>query len=309
MKKPTFSEIEIGETFGPLVYKMDDHFIKAYQFSLGDESPFYETDAGPERIAPSMSVAAKLLHIFMTKYDPNALVALHQHEEVKFHHRIGVGGSATLRGKYLDKYVRRGKGYVVLEGRATDDDGRLLVTQTSTEILDIPSDRARGGGGAAPSGRRVSGVWPEGRGARAALASDVGVGDPLPILAKIAHQDQMTVFCGADGGWRNIHSDINVARKAGMSATVVPGMMQTCWFAEMMARFCGARFFDAGAITSTYLRSVLRSEPVTCRGVVSGVVNRDGKMDAEVECWASNAKGEMVAVGRAWSDAVIRPQE
>ena len=309
MKKPTFDAIEVGETFGPVIFEMNDHFIKAYEFALDDWSPFYAAEAGEARIAPSISVATKLLHIFMTKYDPNALVALHQHEEVVFHSRIGVGGSATLSGKYVDKYVRRGKGYVVLEGSASDADGRLLVTQRSIELMDLPIGGGLVGGGAPPAGRRITGFWPEGRMIRPSLASGVELGDPLPILNKVAHQDQMTVFCGADGGWRNIHTDIAVAQRAGMTATVVPGMMQACWFTEMMARFYGVEFFDAGSITCTFLRPVLRGEPVICRGVVSTLARLDGEPEAEVEFWAVNSKGEMVAVARAWSNAELRTKE
>src|SRR5690606_11865585 len=132
------------------------------------------------------------------------------------------------------------------------EQGNLLVRQRSTEILDIPENHTESDSTPASPKRRVSGVWPNDRSIRTRLTTEVRIGDPLPVLTKTPYQDQMSVFCGAEGGWRNIHTDVAVARRANANNTVVPGMMIACWFSEMMAEFSGVDLFARGGLTASF---------------------------------------------------------
>lgn len=301
LKTPTYEAVEVGETFGPLVLDVDDHFVKSYAFALDDYCPWHMREPSPfgGRLAPAAGVAKKLLHIFMTKYDPNALVGLHQKEEIWYHAPVRFGSRVTLTARYVDKYVRRGKGYVVLDGEAHDADGNLLVRQRSTEIMRVPDKVELGAGGAGPEGRRVTGAWPRDREPAPSAAAVMAPGTPVGPLVKRVHQDQMSVFCGAEEHWRNIHTDLDVARRAGFPDTLAPGMMEACWLSEMLTGFFGPDFLTGGWMQVAFLRPVLPGDSIVCKGLVTELTEDDSGRRLQLEVWAENAEGNMTVAGWA----------
>jgi acyl dehydratase len=299
LKQQSYQAIEVGESFGPVRFHVDDHFVKGFAFAVDDWSPLYFQApgiCGP--YAHSSGIAKKLLHIFMEGYDPQGIKAVHLKEDVWFDAPVPFGETISLTGRYTDKFVRKGRPSVVLEGEARDASGRLLVRQRSVEIVssDVPLDDLPQREADGLSARRVSGKWPAGR-TPAVHAVDVTVPDtPLPILRKTIYQDQMSMFVGANENWKNIHTDPDVAREAGFDSTIMSGMIQVCWFSEMMVSFFGPGFLSGGRLGATFLVPVKSGETIECRAV-GRALNSDGSK--EVEFWSTNAEGRSTAVGWA----------
>lgn len=297
-KEPTYEAVEVGETFGPVSFRADEHYVRAATFSLDDYSDWYlESDNGLGfRAVPSTAIARDQVALFLTKYDPNRVVGLHQTEEVWFHAPVRLGSIVTLTGRYIDKYQRRGKGYVVLECDAHDETGALLVRQISTEIMRIPEGVRLGEGSAGPGSERIRGEWPEDRSPVAHARRGMASGTPVAPLTKVARQDQMAVFSGCGLNRHNIHTDDNVARAAGFRAPLAQGMMETCWISEMLARFFGPVWLSGGWLKTKYLKPVFAADEITLRAVVSDE-EADGRVRLEV--WATNQDGVMTAAGWA----------
>jgi acyl dehydratase len=303
-KDPVFEAVEVGETFGPLTFKTDEHYARSAMFSLDDYSAWYQTaenDFG-RRLVPSAAIARDQVALFMTKYNPNTVVGLHQTEEIWFSAPVPFDAEITLTGRYIDKYERRGKGYTQLECHAHDADGNLLVRQISTEIMQIPQGIRMGEGGSTSdaAARRVTGVVAAGRGPAVSAGAGLSPGTPLPPRTKRAHQDQMSVFSGADLNRHNIHTDDRVALAAGFRAPLAQGMMTTCWMSQMLGDFFGPSWLTSGWIKTSYLQPVFAGDELTLKAAVVGMLDDDR---LELEVWSVNREGAMTAAG--WASARI----
>ncbi len=305
LREPTFEAVRVGEPIGPVVVVADEHYRRNGCFAVDDYAPEYTSDdPAAERLVPATAVARDLVALFCSVYDPSRVVGLHQKEEMWFHAPIRLGTTMRYTGRYTDKYERRGKGYVVFESEARDArDGTLLVRQISTEIMRVPERVTLGEGSAPPDGERVRGVWPADVAPAIRASADVAVGTPIPPLVKTARQDQMSVFSGAGKQWFNIHTDVGIAQAAGFRDTLAQGMMETCWMAEMFARFFGQSWRRSGWIKAAFLRPVFRDDTLTCRAVVTGRTAEAAGTRLRMEVWAENQDDVMTAAG--WASGLV----
>lgn len=304
LKEARFELVEVGEEFGPVEEVITDYKVKQFAFTVDDFHPWYfgESPFG-RRIGHAAILANDLLQLFTTVYDANTVVGLHTQEELWFHNPVFVGERVRLWGKYVDKYERRGKGYVVMEAEARGEDGRLLVRHRGVEIMHIQPGPVVGGGTAREVERRVTGeyrrdVEPVSRARPGLLA-----GTPLTRLVKTVTQEQMSVFSGCGRHLRNIHTDIEVARRGGLPGTIAQGMMEFIYITELLTSFFGVSWFTTGWQKMKFLRPVFAGETVVCRGVVTGETSDTEGTRLELEVWVENAQGQMTAAG--WASARV----
>lgn len=303
LRDPTFEAVVIGEEIGPTEVLADEHYMRQGCFAVGDYSDWYLGDgAHPDgQLVPPTAVIRDLVAHFCTVYDPSRVVGLHQREQVFLHKPVRLGTRMLYTGRYTDKYERRGKGYTVFEAEAREaDTGDLLVRQISIEIMRVPDNVKLGEGSAKPPEDRIEGVWPADVPVAPRARLDLVPGTPIPSLTKTARQDQMAVFSGIAKHWSNIHTDLDVAERAGFPETLAQGAMETCWTSHMLANFFGPSWFTSGWISHVYLKPVFRGDTVTLRGVVKRVEG-----DALfLETWIENQDGVMTAAGHASARAV-----
>jgi acyl dehydratase len=105
-------------------------------------------------------------------------------------------------------------------------------------------------------------------------------------IIKHVTQDDMTLYSGEG----NIHSDIDVAKRTGLDATIAQGMMTLAYASELMTKVCGAQWLERGAIAVKFTKPVYAEDDVTVSATESG----DGY---EVE--ARNQHGDVLMVGTA----------
>lgn len=105
-------------------------------------------------------------------------------------------------------------------------------------------------------------------------------------LNKHVTQDDMTLYSGPG----NIHSDIDVAKRTGLDATIAQGVMTLAFASELMTRLHGAAWIERGEISVTFTKPVFADDTVT----VSATEIEDGHT---IE--AKNQHGDLVMVGTA----------
>ncbi len=105
-------------------------------------------------------------------------------------------------------------------------------------------------------------------------------------LTKHVTQDDMTLYSGPG----NIHSDLGVAKRTGLDATIAQGMMTLAYASELMTRVCGPVWLERGEISVKFTKPVYAEDVVTVRAVPS---------DYGYEVVAANQNDETLMVGTA----------
>jgi acyl dehydratase len=241
------------------------------------------------------------MQIFLTVYDRDKVVGLHQKEEVIHYKPVPVGARLTLTGTYVDKYMKRGKGYTVLESVARDEDGDIVILQRSTEVMRIPEGVKVGTGLAEPDRRVTPRDLPDER--ADGISAKTPVGTALRPLTKQVRQAQMSVFTGAEFHKQGIHTNLEIARNAGLRDCIAQGMMESCWVSQYLAGLFGESFLATGRHFSTYLVPIYPKDVITVDGVVTRLEPEEGGMRIEVEYWLTNQDGQTTAVG--YGSAVV----
>ncbi|MBB5791270.1 FAS1-like dehydratase domain-containing protein [Jiangella mangrovi] len=262
LKSPSWEAVEVGEELGPAVVAVDEHAIRAFAFTQDDHHPWYLDDSpfgGP--VAPPGLLANELLLVYYHQYRQEECRQIHTHERLDFHHPVRPGDTVTIRGRYVDKYERRGKGYVVIEAEARGADGTLLVSHRGVEILSArPGEFVRPGEGpAAPATATLS-------------------------RRKVPHADQVVLFSNAGKFQRNIHTDLDKVRDAGLDAPLVQGLQQACYLLELGVERFGAAWFTAGRLDVRFVAPLAVGEPVWAEA--------DGD-----DCWVRDGAGRLTTVG------------
>ena len=105
-------------------------------------------------------------------------------------------------------------------------------------------------------------------------------------LVKHVTQDDMTLYSGPG----NIHSDVEVARRTGLDATIAQGMMTLAFASELMTEVCGPDWIERGNISVKFTKPVYAGDTVTVRAT--------GSSDT-YEVTATNQDDEVLMVGSA----------
>jgi len=279
--------------------KVDSHYIRSLSFALDDYRDWY-IDGGEDfslPIAPSEGIAKDLVALFLERYDHNAVVGLHQKEEIFFYNPAPLDSLLTFKGKYTDKYLKRGKGYTVFDTIAVDQEDRPIVRQISTEIMRIPEKIELGSGsGTQTTKDKVEPNWPgDGQVLDKFDPQTIKVGYGIKPVTKQSRQDQMTVFSQGGKNYHNIHTDDFFAIKNGFKTTVTQGMQTTCWAVGMLSSFFGKLWLTGGWIKMVYLKPIYWKEEVTTKATIKNV--EGNKIFLEV--WVEKSDGEITSVGWA----------
>lgn len=302
LKPARYELVEVGEEFGPIDEVVSDFTIKRFAFMMDDYHPWYfgESPFG-KRIGHAGILGNELLQLFTTVYDPNTVVGLHTQEELWFANPVFCGERARLWGKYVEKYERRGKGYVVMEAEARGEDGRLLLRHRGIEILHIQPGSVVGRATATTVEKRVTGGYRKDLAPVTQVRPGLAPGTPVAPLTKEIRQDQVAVFSRVGRHLKNIHTDLDVARQGGLRTTLAQGMMEFVYGTELLTRFFGASWFTSGRQKMKFLRPVFAGDIVTTRAMVTEETRDSDETRLELEVWVEGAQGEMTAAG--WASA------
>jgi acyl dehydratase len=132
-------EMEVGHTFSPLVFPVDEELIAKYVGTVGDQGPLHSDASWARRVgyqgivAPPTIAALYVLKAYRTDCPPPR-GGVHSRQRFKFHRPIVSGDVLTAQARVADKYVTKGKLFLVIESTALNQDGELVVWSESTSF-------------------------------------------------------------------------------------------------------------------------------------------------------------------------------
>ncbi len=279
-------EIPVGLDIGGHEHEIKPDWVARYTAGVDDANPWYTGDSpfgGP--LAPALILHSEVYR-FGGWYLPNIWGNLHARQEWDLFAPMMIGDTVTTHSTIIDRYIKRGRDYVVNEVQVFGRSGSLLsrgrthqsfVLDESKQGLAVDKDREKS------SQRRF----------------EVGEGDveeELPALEK-----PVTIeMCKAFSPGTTYHNDREAAAKLGFPDIVVQGMMAVCFLSELMTLRFGQGWY-AGGRMSVNLVNVLWGDDagVICRGVVREFTPAGSQRRAHCEIWAEKADGTKVVAGSA----------
>jgi hypothetical protein len=132
----TWKDIELGGECEPYEYRVTEEIVRKYLETLGIENPWYTEDSpfggpiAPALISRSDAADPNWWHPFTTR--PGFLQA---RSEFEFINPIRVGKKVRIKGRWTEKYEKRGRKWAAIEALAVDEDGLEIVRSKTTHTL------------------------------------------------------------------------------------------------------------------------------------------------------------------------------
>jgi acyl dehydratase len=105
------------------------------------------------------------------------------------------------------------------------------------------------------------------------------------------------VFNGRDT--KNIHTDDETARRAGLPMAVAQGRYPIGYISEMMLDFFGKGWIKGGKLDLSLVKSIFPGDTITIRGVIREKIREGDFIRFLIDIWIENQNGEKATVGTA----------
>ena len=276
----TIEVIQVGERFGPIEYLLAEKDVAAYMGEGQDGGECLTLPDGRRAAAPTIT-ARDYGRLLTTKYLTDTAAYAKVYQEYK--KPVVAPVALTVAGAIVDKYIRRGREYLVLEVDTHDDASDLVAISHHTiwintaALHDLSEDTPRAETRHEP-----------------ALA---GQAEQLPSLAKIA---RMTPPPGGHK-WGSPHNDEYARQVLGLRAGLVPGNTTMCYVGEMLRLFFGLAWLEKGVMDISFVGGgAVSQDPVTARGEVRRRLPEGATTRLEVDVRLENhATGQPAILGSA----------
>jgi 3-hydroxybutyryl-CoA dehydratase len=133
------NEIEVGHNFSPLVFPIDEDLVAKYADAVEDNDPLHRDPSYARRagyrgiVAPPTIAALYVLKAYRTDALPPP-GGVHFRQRFKFHHPIVAGDVLRVQASVVDKFVKKGRQFLVIESTARNQDGVPVVWSESTSF-------------------------------------------------------------------------------------------------------------------------------------------------------------------------------
>jgi acyl dehydratase len=126
---------------------------------------------------------------------------------------------------------------------------------------------------------------------------EMKVGQELPILRKVVTLEHMRLYTV----WanRNIHTDWEYAKKAGLPAPIAQGLMSHAYISEMCVNFFGESWLKGGKLDVRFTNYTLPGDVIDVKGIVKEKKTEGNAVRFDCEVWSQNQAGEKTCVGTA----------
>lgn len=126
----------------------------------------------------------------------------------------------------------------------------------------------------------------------------VSIGDKLPVILRKVDQPTIDAYAKASGDFNPIHVDPDYAKDGPFGRTIAHGLMTLAYVAEMLNRWSGGAFDEAGEIEIAFVGPVFAGDVVEVTGVVEDRVQREGLDCLRIRLQVS-AGGRQILAGHA----------
>jgi len=127
------------------------------------------------------------------------------------------------------------------------------------------------------------------------------VGQELPSVTKKITQAKITQseLVGELRDGHNIHTDPEIAKKAGVGAPIASGRMQIAFVTEVMRKYFGGQWAKSGKISLSFLKPVRDGDILTAKGAFKDRVTEGGAERLVFDVWCEGPTGEKHSAGTA----------
>jgi acyl dehydratase len=278
-------EIFVGRDYGAHALTVGPELVQHYTEATGDHNPWYfgpSPFGGP--VAPALALHSEVYR-YSGWYLKNIFGNLHAKQEWELFHPIMVGDQVTARSLISDRYVKRGRDYVVNEVTYFGPEGRLLMRGRTHQsfLMDEPAQGT-------PAGKQP---------AKAARRFEIGAGpfmETLPALHKTVTVEMSQKFSGPS---KNYHTDRELARQLGFPNIVVQGMLSVCFLSELLTKRFGEGWYCGGRMAVNLVAVLWPNEFLACRAAVKELTPEGARRRAHLEVWCEKADSTKTIVGNA----------
>jgi acyl dehydratase len=131
---------------------------------------------------------------------------------------------------------------------------------------------------------------------------DLAIGYEIEPLSYAITQEKINiysryVFDGKDT--KNIHTDDEVARRAGLPCALAQGRYPVAYLAERMLEFFGQGWIQGGKLEVTLVKGIYPGDTLTIKGVITDKIPEGHAIRLVLEVCLENQAGEHATVGTA----------
>ena len=293
MTATTSAEIYVGRDFGRHDHVITPDLVEAYSNALDDHNDIY-TGASPfgASVAPALLFHSQVYAYREhpkgqpSWYLPNIYGNLHARQEWELFRPVMLGDAVHTRSWITERYVKRGRDYVVNEVLFFDADDRVVARQRTHQSF---LSEAKSDGVVIDKAREKS----TGR------SFDVDTSATIETIAPVRKEITLDMCWKFSGPHKNYHNDKEFAVKLGFPDIVVQGMMSTCFLSEMMTERFGAGWIAGGKMDVNLVNIVWQSDVLTCRGFVRELTPEGDRQRAHLDVWAEKEDGTKATIGTA----------
>jgi acyl dehydratase len=111
------------------------------------------------------------------------------------------------------------------------------------------------------------------------------------------------VFDGRDTP--NIHTDDEVARRAGLPRALAQGRYPIAYLSERMLAFFGTGWIQGGKLDVTLVKGIFPGDTITVKGIITEKNPEGDAVRLVLDVWLENQHGEQATAGVA--SGLVRP--
>jgi 3-hydroxybutyryl-CoA dehydratase len=137
-KEIPFDSIVIGEELGPWSVEITEAVVRDYCSDWDDPNPIYlkgTADGGPPVTPPAFMAGLACFRLLGRKYNASATIGAKTEQENL--RPIRIGHTLRTEGRIVEKYIKRGREYVVIESTSYDDDGQPVRNSRDHILLSV----------------------------------------------------------------------------------------------------------------------------------------------------------------------------
>lgn len=136
MKQFDYDHLQVGEDLGTRTFKITDEVIQESAKAIESQHDWYFKDSPfGGRIAPPTIFDNECLRMLDMRYA--RFGSIHAKQSWRFLKPVLVGTTVHVNVRLVDKFVKRGKGYFVMELTARDDSGDIVCLGNHTSVVSL----------------------------------------------------------------------------------------------------------------------------------------------------------------------------
>jgi acyl dehydratase len=288
--KVPFDRIRPGDPIGPFAYELSEELVDRHRRAT--EQARYPD---PRRVPVSL-LAADGVQLADRFFDISQSVHAGQRLEVV---RVPLlGEELTVRGEARDKFVKRGRRYVVTETLTTNARGEVVARGTTTGVVVYAEGATEGAAEGAPEGAGQGAGQGERTAPKPAPEPPPKVLEHLSPLVRTMTLDKMRLY--EPPGEVSIHTDDAFARSAGLPAAIATGTQFLAYLFDLLYRSYGMQAVVGSELDVRIRLPVFAGDRVEAAADLLSREGLAGRLEHAVRC--RTERGDAI-VGRAWVPA------